>query len=337
MSLLPRASADAAPPVGGASVDRLSRVLAAGLAVRPTRPTAANRPPKESPAERAVRQQLRAGLPDLPYDAIRAIAEKLLLDDPCSQLEALCGVDTRFAAVCRDDSFWKLACEIRGYDRKDRTTGAHAMAEVPLRWKAQFSKWCGLRFERSGAALKAQVKRRLELHPTGAPPDDRYDRYGPINTWDVSRVTDMHRMFAGASEFNQPLERWDVSRVTDMSEMFAAARAFNQPLAEWNVSSVTNMSDMFLDARAFNHPLEGWDVSSVTDMSAMFFGALAFNHPLEGWDVSSVTDMFSMFAGARAFNWPLAGWGSKVSRVTNMRGMFAGADRLRSRPSWYVA
>jgi len=53
--------------------------------------------------------------------------------------------------------------------------------------------------------------------------------------------------------------------------------------------------------------------------------------------VSSVTDMFSMFAGARAFNWPLAGWGSKVSRVTNMRGMFAGADRLRSRPSWYVA
>ena len=76
------------------------------------------------------------------------------------------------------------------------------------------------------------------------------------------------------------LSGWDVSKVTDMSGMFAGATAFNQDLSRWGskTGNVTNMSDMFQEAIAFNYNLSGWDVSKVTDMSGMFFRAIAFNY-----------------------------------------------------------
>ena len=55
-------------------------------------------------------------------------------------------------------------------------------------------------------------------------------KYGEINNWDVSKVTDMRWMFHGAESFNQPLNNWNVSKVTRMSYMFAYARSFNQLL-----------------------------------------------------------------------------------------------------------
>jgi surface protein len=54
-----------------------------------------------------------------------------------------------------------------------------------------------------------------------------------LNNWDVSKVTLMQAMFAGAAAFNQPLKDWDVSKVTDMSYMFNGAAAFNQDLCDW--------------------------------------------------------------------------------------------------------
>ena len=39
------------------------------------------------------------------------------------------------------------------------------------------------------------------------------DKYGEINNWDVSNVTDMSEMFQNATSFNQPLNNWNVSNV----------------------------------------------------------------------------------------------------------------------------
>ena len=69
---------------------------------------------------------------------------------------------------------------------------------------------------------------------------------------------DMNNMFSGASSFNQPLNSWDVSSVTDMSAMFYGASDFNQPLNSWDVSNVTNMSYMFCNASSFNQQLNSW-------------------------------------------------------------------------------
>ena len=70
----------------------------------------------------------------------------------------------------------------------------------------------------------------------GARKEDIVKKYGEINNWDVSNVTDMRAMFAGARSFNQPLNKWNVSKVTRMSYMFEDAESFNQPLNKWDVS-----------------------------------------------------------------------------------------------------
>ena len=134
-------------------------------------------------------------------------------------------------------------------------------------------------------------------------------KYGEINNWDVSKVTNMYRMFYGASSFNQPLNNWDVSNVTDMWSMFDGAVSFNQPINNWDVSSVTNMSYMFASDEnhekflpRFNQPLNSWNVSSVKSMYAMFFRAISFNQPLNDWNVYDVRDMKGMFYDASSFD-----------------------------------
>jgi len=109
-------------------------------------------------------------------------------------------------------------------------------------------------------------------------------------------------MFNGAENFNQPLESWNVSNVTNMTHMFSGAKKFNQPLESWNVSNVTNMRYMFYDAENFNQPLNNWNISNVTDIGYMFTGADNFNQPLKKWNVIYIRDMSSMFTGARRFD-----------------------------------
>jgi len=146
----------------------------------------------------------------------------------------------------------------------------------------------------------------------------------PLNSWNVSTVTDMSDMFAGATAFNQNISGWDVSKVTSMSSMFNSASSFDQPLNPWDVSSVTDMSDMFAGATAFNQDISGWDVSSVTNMTSMFNSASSFNQPLNSWSVSSVTDMGFMFAGATAFDQEVGGW--NVSSVERFAGFLENAE-----------
>ena len=149
-------------------------------------------------------------------------------------------------------------------------------------------------------ALRRAVKDYLA---GGARKEDIVKKYGEINNWDVSKVTDMSHMFKDS--FNQPLNKWNVSKVTNMRGMFWTCRSFNQPLNNWNVSNVTTMGLMFQDATSFNQPLNNWNVSNVTDMMLMFTRARSFNRPLNNWNVSKVETMFAMFDDATSLNQPL--------------------------------
>ena len=156
------------------------------------------------------------------------------------------------------------------------------------------------------------------------------------DTPDLSNLTDMSRMFFGASEFNQDIGSWDVSSVTDMSDMFRGAHSFNQDIGSWDVSSVTEMSGMFARASAFNQDIGSWDVSRVTDMSGMFETASLFNQDIGSWDVSSVTDMSRMFWDARTFNQDIGLW--DVGSVIYIYGMFKDAAAFNQDISgWTVA
>jgi surface protein len=141
-----------------------------------------------------------------------------------------------------------------------------------------------------------------------------------ISTWDVSNVTNMSVMFAGATSFNQPIGNWNVSNVTNMSGMFAGAASFNQPIGNWNVSNVNSMNTMFQNASAFNQPIGNWDVSNVTNMFRMFSKASSFNQPIGDWDVSSVANIGYMFFKAANFNQPIGNW--DMGNVISIAQMF---------------
>ncbi|KAG7341050.1 fibronectin domain containing protein [Nitzschia inconspicua] len=67
----------------------------------------------------------------------------------------------------------------------------------------------------------------------------------PINKWDVSKVTDMSRLFEDNKKFNENIGSWDTSNVTNMEKMFCGAEIFSQDIGSWDVSNVTNMRSMF--------------------------------------------------------------------------------------------
>ncbi|WP_306013102.1 MULTISPECIES: BspA family leucine-rich repeat surface protein [unclassified Allomuricauda] len=147
-----------------------------------------------------------------------------------------------------------------------------------------------------------------------------------LSGWVTSSVTNMANMFAGATNFNGNITNWDVSNVTDISEMFKGAISFNQPL-NWETGSVESMLSLFNGATAFNQDIGNWNTENVTNMGATFAEASSFNQDISDWDTSSVTSMAGMFREATSFNQPLAqktgGW--NTSNVVVMGSMFRGA------------
>jgi surface protein len=159
---------------------------------------------------------------------------------------------------------------------------------------------------------------------------------GDLSTWDVSSVTNMANMFQSASSFNGDISSWDVSSVTYMANMFQSASSFNGDISSWDVSSVTNMASMFRSASSFNGDISSWDVSQVTNLQAMFQSANSFNQDLSSWNTSNVTNMAGVFQFANSFNQDLSNW--NTSNVTNMIAMFSFASAFNSDiSSWDVS
>ena len=159
--------------------------------------------------------------------------------------------------------------------------------------------------------------------------------YGSINTWNVSNVTDMNRLFKNHEYFNEDISTWNVSNVINMQGMFENASSFNQPLNNWDVSNVTNMEGMFYNAKSFNQYINSWDVSNGKNMSYMFYNAKSYNQPLNKWNVFNVRNMMYMFWYCESFNQPLNDW--DVSSVINMKYMFTGTSYNQPLNNWDVS
>ncbi|PPE05677.1 BspA family leucine-rich repeat surface protein [Mesoplasma corruscae] len=156
-----------------------------------------------------------------------------------------------------------------------------------------------------------------------------------IENWDISKVTNMSRMFENASNFNGDISNWDTSKVTDMSYMFNNASSFNYDISNWDTSNVIKMTYMFSRAKTFNQNISDWNISKVDKIYCMFMNAESFNQDLltkivekDGktylaWDTSNVTDMGSMFEGASCFNGDISNW--DTSNVITFGAMFKNA------------
>ena len=89
-------------------------------------------------------------------------------------------------------------------------------------------------------------------------------KYGSIETWDTSRVTNMAYLFAGCDYFNSDISNWIVDRVTSFGHMFTNAISFNINLSPWKVDQVPylqgvagRMVAMFDGATSYNQELCG--------------------------------------------------------------------------------
>jgi len=164
---------------------------------------------------------------------------------------------------------------------------------------------------------KAELQAAVDLYYSDK--NNAISQYGDINTWNVSNITDMSRLFEDKILFNEDISNWDTSNVTDMSYMFHFAREFNQDIGAWNTSNVKDMSYMFDTAYGFNQDIGAWNTSNVTDMSHMFDGAYGFNQDIGAWNTSNVTDMSRMFYKASIFNKDIGAWNtSNVIDISNM-------------------
>lgn len=140
------------------------------------------------------------------------------------------------------------------------------------------------------------------------------DENVPLENIDVSRITDMHKLFCKTNGMNRKdfsgIETWDVSHVIDMCSMFSITciSMHSMDIGGWDVSNVRDMSQMFAMTVGFNADISGWDVSNVRDMSNMFHGAKLFDCDLSRWNVSKVCDMWQMFSGASSYKGDPRAW-----------------------------
>ena len=156
---------------------------------------------------------------------------------------------------------------------------------------------------------KAELKEAVDLHYDD--PNNAISQYGEFNTWDVSAITDMSKLFKNYDTFNEQISNWDTSNVTNMEEMFSGAESFNRNIGDWDTSNVETMGFMFYRADEFNQDIGNWDTSKVTDMSGMFGSAYSFNQDISNWCVTnfaSEPEEFSLSSPLSQSNKPV--WGT---------------------------
>lgn len=151
--------------------------------------------------------------------------------------------------------------------------------------------------------------------------------------WDVSKVTNMHAMFAGNAEL-QTLEisGWNTLNTTDMSDMFKDCYKLSDiDFSKWNTQKVTNFSGMFENCARFDgKSTQNWPMWSARNTSHMFAGCLGLKSlDLNAWDTRSLTDASYMFYGCGFLeSLSLNRW--NVTRLTSINYMFNGCSQLAS-------
>lgn len=301
-------------------------------------------PATRQPASSAI------DLSDLAPDLLELVVS-FLSNNPCElEWKNFCMAEKRLAEWCFSEAFWHKLCERQGWTRPDRTTGYHAMPDPPTKtqWKDQFFKWCKLRF---GPLSKKEVMQFHPLANASAGRDVfRQNETGMLMLEHVvekfldktnrTGVLDETKTYDDVVATYGPMNTWDVSRVTNMSFLFSNKREFNADISQWDTSNVTNMSFMFQGATAFNADIGGWNVSNVHSFFRMFEYASAFNQDLKDWNVSKVDSFTNMFANARAFNQNLSDWhqldeSRVVKEEASKNGMFFNSGLSENNwPSW---
>ena len=158
------------------------------------------------------------------------------------------------------------------------------------------------------------------------------EKYGEINTWNTSKITDMRHLFYAPIIYLENL-----SENQKKENIIYKKSIFNDDISNWDVSNVTNMERMFENCSKFNQPLNKWDVSNVEKMLKMFSNCSSFNQPLNEWDVSNVKSMSYMFENCTEFNQNISDWSNKVRYDIGIKKIFENCNQLNNKykPKFY--
>lgn len=93
--------------------------------------------------------------------------------------------------------------------------------------------------------------------------------------WETSSLTSTRNMFHECYELESVTfgDKWDMSKVTDMGRMFRTAKALKSvDMSMFNTSAVVNTEQMFENCSALEtiYVGDGWDMSKVTSSGSMF-------------------------------------------------------------------
>lgn len=140
-----------------------------------------------------------------------------------------------------------------------------------------------------------------------------------VEQWGDSKWKSMNRAFMSCDNLRVPAtDAPDLSNVTSLTGIFAGATSFDDPLGHWDVSNVEHFHGVFLGASSFNQPLNDWDLCNAISLDQMFEGAISFNQPLDLWDVSNVRQISWIFENAISFDQNIGSWNIKnVNNTVN--------------------
>ena len=132
-----------------------------------------------------------------------------------------------------------------------------------------------------------------------------YKEQGEGDALDVSSLSkliacnDLSNLFYEFTNVKQiiGLETWDVSKVTNMNSMFCGCKSLIElNISNWDVSNVSSMGDMFKHCNSLTElNISNWDVSNVINMHSMFYGCSSLTElNISNWDVNAtfIRNMF---------------------------------------------
>ena len=97
-------------------------------------------------------------------------------------------------------------------------------------------------------------------------------KYGPIENWEVSRITNMSGLFAGNAGFNRDVSSWNTSGVTDMSHMFAVRSDAAPPSHHSGSHSAPDPAPALLDPRRMPSHFQSCPAPRILRMATVWLG-----------------------------------------------------------------
>jgi hypothetical protein len=115
--------------------------------------------------------------------------------------------------------------------------------------------------------------------------------FAPMDTWNVSYITNMSHLFQDNTTFNEDISNWNVSNVVYMTDMFDGATMFRQSLELWNVPNLiqfgcqnSNISKLF----KLPYSLQQLDITNCP------ITTLTFDHLNPNFKIVGATNLDSM-------------------------------------------